>query len=139
MPISPEYLKLFINSTEKAAYGAYLHLGNGDKIAADKGAVDAMRQEGEDESGGLQRINFSFTSTVTREPCFNSAERAATRYRRQDGTSQHSSCSGVCCSHLLLRSWVRAFSELHVCAVVAALESECQLRQRIAVHMCKSN
>tara|TARA_A100001015_G_scaffold309133_1_gene408023 strand:- start:570 stop:1511 length:942 start_codon:yes stop_codon:yes gene_type:complete len=45
MPISPEYLKLFINSTEKAAYGASKFIGKNDKIAADQAAVDNMRSE----------------------------------------------------------------------------------------------
>ena len=45
MSIDKKYIEQFIKATEKAASGAYLHLGNGDKIAADKGAVDAMRQE----------------------------------------------------------------------------------------------
>ena len=43
MSINPEYLKLFINSTEKAAYGASKFIGKNDKIAADQAAVDNMR------------------------------------------------------------------------------------------------
>ena len=45
MSINPEYLKLFINSTEKAAYGASKFIGKNDKIAADQAAVDNMRLE----------------------------------------------------------------------------------------------
>ncbi len=45
MSIAPEYLKLFVNATEKAAYGASKFIGKGDKIAADKGAVDPLRSE----------------------------------------------------------------------------------------------
>ena len=45
MSIDPKYLEKFITTTEKAAYGASLFLGKGDKIAADKGAVDSMRSE----------------------------------------------------------------------------------------------
>jgi fructose-1,6-bisphosphatase II / sedoheptulose-1,7-bisphosphatase len=45
MSIDPKYLEKFITTTEKAAYGASLFLGKGDKIAADKGAVDLMRSE----------------------------------------------------------------------------------------------
>ena len=45
MSINPEYLKLFINSTEKAAYGASKFVGKNDKIAADQAAVDSMRLE----------------------------------------------------------------------------------------------
>ena len=37
--------QLFINATEKAAIGASKFIGKGDKIAADKGAVDPMRDE----------------------------------------------------------------------------------------------
>ena len=45
MSIDQKYLKLFINATEKAAYGASKFIGKGDKIAADKGAVDPLRTE----------------------------------------------------------------------------------------------
>ena len=45
MSINLNYLDQFIRSTEKAAYGASLHIGKKDKIAADKGAVDLMRNE----------------------------------------------------------------------------------------------
>jgi fructose-1,6-bisphosphatase II / sedoheptulose-1,7-bisphosphatase len=45
MSINSEYLAKFIKSTERAAYGASLFIGKGDKNAADKGAVDLMRNE----------------------------------------------------------------------------------------------
>ena len=45
MSIDKKYLDKFITSTEKAAYGASLMIGKGDKNAADKGAVDCMRNE----------------------------------------------------------------------------------------------
>ena len=45
MTIESRYLKRFITSTEKAAYGAFTHIGKKDKIAADKAAVDNMRKE----------------------------------------------------------------------------------------------
>ena len=45
MSLDSKYLDLFINATEKAAYGASLFIGKDDKIAADKGAVDLMRSE----------------------------------------------------------------------------------------------
>ena len=45
MSIKPEYLKLFVNATEKAAYGASKFIGKNDKIAADQAAVDNMRTE----------------------------------------------------------------------------------------------
>jgi len=45
MSINKKYLDEFITSTEKAAYGAFLMIGKGDKNAADKGAVDYMRNE----------------------------------------------------------------------------------------------
>ena len=45
MSIKPEYLKLFVNATEKAAYGAFKFIGKNDKIAADQAAVDNMRSE----------------------------------------------------------------------------------------------
>ena len=44
MTIKPEYLKLFVNATEKAAYGASKFIGKNDKIAADQAAVDQMRK-----------------------------------------------------------------------------------------------
>ena len=43
MSIDQKFLELFINATEKAAYGASKFIGKGDKIAADKGAVDPLR------------------------------------------------------------------------------------------------
>ena len=45
MSINPEYLKLFVNATERAAYGASKFIGKNDKIAADQAAVDHMRKE----------------------------------------------------------------------------------------------
>ena len=45
MSIKPEYLKSFVNATEKAAYGASKFIGKNDKIAADQAAVDNMRTE----------------------------------------------------------------------------------------------
>jgi len=52
MSIDISYLEHFIKATEKAAYGASLFLGKGDKNAADKGAVDLMRSE-------LNKINMN--------------------------------------------------------------------------------
>ena len=45
MSIPPEYLNFFVKATERAAYGASKFIGKGDKIAADKGAVDPLRNE----------------------------------------------------------------------------------------------
>ena len=45
MSIKPEYLKLFVKATERAAYGASKFVGKNDKIAADQAAVDQMRNE----------------------------------------------------------------------------------------------
>ena len=45
MSLDKKYLDQFVRATEKAAYGASLFLGKGDKNAADKGAVDLMRNE----------------------------------------------------------------------------------------------
>ena len=45
MSINPEYLKLFVNATERAAYGASKFIGKNNKIAADQAAVDHMRKE----------------------------------------------------------------------------------------------
>ena len=57
MSINSEYLNLFINATEKAAYGASKFIGKGDKIAADKGAVDPLRNE-------LNKINMHGTVVI---------------------------------------------------------------------------
>ena len=57
MTIKPEYLKQFVNATEKAAYGASKFIGKKDKIAADKGAVDPMRRE-------LNKINMQGTVVI---------------------------------------------------------------------------
>ena len=57
MSIDPKYLDKFINATEKAAYGASLLIGKGDKNAADKGAVDFMRNE-------LNKIDMNGTVVI---------------------------------------------------------------------------
>ncbi len=57
MSISENYLNHFIMATEKAAYGASLFIGKGDKNAADKGAVDLMRNE-------LNKINMKGTVVI---------------------------------------------------------------------------
>ena len=51
MVINKKYINSFILATERAAYGASLHKGKGDKIAADKSAVDEMRNQ-------LNKINM---------------------------------------------------------------------------------
>tara|TARA_Y100000590_G_C15635212_1_gene982707 strand:- start:39 stop:983 length:945 start_codon:yes stop_codon:yes gene_type:complete len=45
MSINKALINSFIKTTEKGAYGASLYRGKGDKIAADKAAVDEMRNE----------------------------------------------------------------------------------------------
>ena len=45
MSIDKKFIKLFAHATEKAACGASLLKGKGDKIAADQAAVDAMRKQ----------------------------------------------------------------------------------------------
>ena len=45
MAIEKGYLEKFIKATEFGAYGASPFIGKGDKIGADKGAVDKMRSE----------------------------------------------------------------------------------------------
>ena len=57
MSINKEYLDQFIVATERAAYGASLLVGQGDKNAADKGAVDMMRNE-------LNKISMSGTVVI---------------------------------------------------------------------------
>ena len=57
MSIDQKFLNLFIKATEKAAIGASKFIGKGDKIGADKGAVDPMRKE-------LNRINMEGTIVI---------------------------------------------------------------------------
>ena len=45
MSIDKSLIENFARVTERAAYGAYLHKGKNDKIAADQAAVDEMRSE----------------------------------------------------------------------------------------------
>jgi len=45
MFIDKKYIKSFVKSTERAAYGASLFKGKGDKIAADQSSVDEMRNQ----------------------------------------------------------------------------------------------
>ena len=45
MSIDKNYLQKFIQTTEKAAIGAFPFIGKGNKNAADKGSVDMMRNE----------------------------------------------------------------------------------------------
>ena len=51
MIIDKKYINPFILATERAAYGASLYKGKGDKIAADQSAVDEMRNQ-------LNKINM---------------------------------------------------------------------------------
>ena len=57
MPIDKKFLNLFIKVTERAAIGASKFIGQKDKIAADKGAVDPMRRE-------LNKINMEGTVVI---------------------------------------------------------------------------
>ena len=57
MSIASEYLDMFVKATERAAYGASKFIGKGDKIAADKGAVDPLRTE-------LNKINMHGTVVI---------------------------------------------------------------------------
>ncbi len=45
MDIDKSLIKSFVRVTERAAYGASLHKGKNDKIAADQAAVDEMRKQ----------------------------------------------------------------------------------------------
>ena len=45
MAINKALIDSFVKTTEKGAYGASLYRGKNDKIAADKAAVDEMRNE----------------------------------------------------------------------------------------------
>ncbi len=45
MNINSSFINLFARATERAAYGASLFKGKNDKIAADKAAVDEMREQ----------------------------------------------------------------------------------------------
>ena len=51
MTIDKNFIQFFSNATSRGAYGASLYKGMGDKIAADKAAVDEMRNE-------LNKINM---------------------------------------------------------------------------------
>ena len=44
MDIDKKFINSFVKATERAAYGASLFKGKGDKIAADQASVDAMRK-----------------------------------------------------------------------------------------------
>ena len=57
MSINKDYLKHFIQATEKAAYGASKYIGKNDKIAADQAAVDCMRTE-------FNKINMNGTIVI---------------------------------------------------------------------------
>ena len=57
MSIEKSFLHKFIKTTEFAAYGASSYIGKGDKIAADKGAVDKMRSE-------FNKINMKATIVI---------------------------------------------------------------------------
>ena len=51
MTINESFINSFVNSTERAAYGASIYKGKNDKIAADKAAVNEMRS-------ALNKINM---------------------------------------------------------------------------------
>jgi len=57
MSLDKSYLDQFIKATEFAAYGASPFIGKGDKNAADKGAVDKMRDQ-------LNKINMIGTVVI---------------------------------------------------------------------------
>ena len=57
MSLDKSYLDKFVKVTEFAAYGASTFIGKQDKIAADKGAVDKMREE-------LNKIDISGTVVI---------------------------------------------------------------------------
>ena len=57
MSIDKSFLNKFIKSTEYAAYGASAFIGKGNKILADKGAVDMMRNE-------LNKIDMKATIVI---------------------------------------------------------------------------
>ena len=52
MTIDHKYIEHFVNVTSKAALASYDFIGKKDKIAADKAAVDSMRNE-------LNQLNLS--------------------------------------------------------------------------------
>ena len=45
MSLNKNFINDFVRATERAAYGASLFKGRGDKISADKSAVDEMRKQ----------------------------------------------------------------------------------------------
>ena len=45
MIIDKTFIKFFTKATERAAYGASLFKGKGDKVSADQSAVDEMRKQ----------------------------------------------------------------------------------------------
>ena len=57
MDINKDLIKFFVKTTERGAYGASIFKGKGDKIAADKAAVDEMRRE-------LNTINMKGTIVI---------------------------------------------------------------------------
>ena len=57
MAINKALIDSFAKTTEKGAYGASLHRGKNDKIAADKAAVDQMRN-------ALNKINMKGTVVI---------------------------------------------------------------------------
>ena len=57
MNLDKFYLEKFIKTTEAAAYGASLYVGKNDKNAADKGAVDKMREK-------LNKIDMNGTIVI---------------------------------------------------------------------------
>ena len=57
MKIDKSFVDYFVRTTERGAYGASLYKGKNDKIAADKAAVDEMRNE-------LNKINMKGTIVI---------------------------------------------------------------------------
>ena len=57
MTVDKSFINLFVKTTVRGAYGASLHRGKNDKIAADKAAVDEMRSE-------LNKINMKGTIVI---------------------------------------------------------------------------
>ena len=57
MTIDKSFIKSFVKTTERGAFGASFYRGKNDKIAADKAAVDEMRLE-------LNKINMKGTIVI---------------------------------------------------------------------------
>ncbi len=109
MSIKKHYLDKFIRATEQAAIGAYPFIGKGDKIAADQGSVDKMRNE-----LNLIQMNGEVVigeGEMDEAPMLYIGEKVGTK----DGQSLDIALDPLECTNFVAKNLPNSFSMLAAC------------------------